>query len=237
MRRNLVKSVIVLAALALLALMPVVEATYMLGHPYIGTAPKTTEARRWALSGFYEGREMPQLRQRMVKSYYADGAQGRAWRTSILGREGAKEVSYSGMKPLMSGTRCLGCELGTYNLQNPYERRGRYYYSLSRVAGRSKFVYTGDMGMKPPTVTTAGTGGKRMRPVRAAAARSRLTLSQRDLALLREETESSLGGYQLRTGRRCLTCEYESGKRLGRYYVTTPEVQEVRSYVPLQENQ
>jgi hypothetical protein len=218
------KTTVVLAALAVLVLVPVVEANYMVGYPYVGTAPKTHESRRWALSGFYEGREMmPSTRPARVGP-----------RASVLSmRDG--ETSYGGMKSLMSGTRCLGCELGAYQLGTPRVRRGRYYISISEVSGRSKFVYTGGAAQAMPT-GTYGSGGKRML-LRKAAARSRLGMSEKDLAMLHGEASAMLdGGYQLRTGRRCLSCEFETGKRLGRYYATTSEVQEVKSYVPLQEN-
>jgi hypothetical protein len=221
MGRNFLKSMVVLAALAVLVLVPVVEATYMLGHPYVGTGSKQFESRRWALSGFYEGRSEMPSRDRELKRYYAGNTQGRAYRTSLL-TDG--ETSYSGVPGLLSGRRCLGCEIGAYSLDQATVRRGRYYFSISQVAGRSKFVYTGGEGYQPLK------GGSSM-VRRNVASRSRLLMSEDDLAKLHAEMTED---YQLRSGRRCLSCEFEAGKRLGRYYAMSPDVKDARSYVPLE---
>ncbi|MBI4150182.1 hypothetical protein HY488_02140 [Candidatus Woesearchaeota archaeon] len=240
MKKNFLKSIVVLVALAVLVLVPVVEATYLLGHPYIGTTQKKHEVRRWALSGFYEGRELPMPRDRSVNRYYADGTAGRAWRSSLKDMPDHEEVTYAGLKPVQSGRRCLGCELGAYTLLEPSNRRGRYYYSLSRVSGRSKFIFTGDTGTQSK-LTTYGTKphgftptGRRLMLPYQAAQRSRLQLDERDLSLLHEEAVGKYSDYELKSGRRCLTCAYRPGTYRGRYYASSPDVKEIRTFVPLQ---
>ena len=235
MERNFLKSVVVFVALAVLALMPVVEANYMVGYPYVGTAPKTHEARRWASSGFFDGRDLTEdIRDRSVNRYYIGGSSGRAWRPSLLlSQPGmAGEQSYESAMPLVTGTRCLGCEIGAYSFSGPSVRRGRYYFSNAEIAGRSRFVYTGAEPGMQSKLTTYGTNGRLM-VQRNVGQRSRLYMNDRDLALLHEEAAAMLDNAEWRSGTRCLNCMYESGINYGRYYSTTPAVRQVGGSVDL----
>ena len=241
MRMGFLKSIVVLAALIALAVVPVVEANYMLGHPYVGSGSQPPTARRWILSAFYEGREMPTDRIRYQNRYYIGGSQGRAWRNSLLLDKTSEELP--AMMPLQTGTRCLGCEIGAYSLLGPAERRGRYYYSSTQIAGRSKFIYTGGSGastqLSSYQLLRQNRNVNRMFGKNALLGKnvvqaSRLNLQGEDLEMLHAEASELLDDYTLKSGRRCLSCMYEVGKRLGRYYYATPEIKNVRSFVPLQ---
>ncbi len=234
MRRQLLTSATVLVALALLVLMPIVEANYMVGYPFVGTAPKTHEARRWLYSGFYEGREIvPFARDRSVKRYYIGGSEGRVWQPSLFSSM-ERETSYEQFRPIISGMRCLGCELGKYDLLTPNVRRGRYYYANSRIAARQEFIFTGLQGSTESRLTTysRSSRGAMMRGAMSGT-RSRLLYSPEELAKLHEEASKTLGEYKLEGARRCLNCLYERGTRYGRYYSTNPKVEETYEYVPL----
>jgi len=226
MRRNLFKSMVVLVALAVLVLVPVVEANYMVGYPYVGTSQRGNEVRRWALSGFYDGRELPLSRDRTVKRYFTDGREGRSWLTSTVAT-GKGEGPYWASTDISGGRRCLGCEIGAYSLEGPQIRRGRYYYTSSRVAGMH-FIYT---GVETAPTTTLGTT-RRI----TTAPRSRLLLGEADLAKLHEEAASMLGTFELKSGRRCLSCQYVR-PRIGRYYtVTSPlGIARLEKEIPLYE--
>lgn len=237
MKGNFLKSTIVLMALAILMVMPFVEANYMLGSPYIGSsgsnAEKESVARHFAPGKFYEGRELPQPRDRSVKRYAVGSSYGRYWQPSTHGAARAGEEAAPEEAPLiLTGRRCLGCELGAYGVLDPAQRRGKYYYSQSRISGRTKYVYLDDTRTTRSRLTTYGSRGKFMLP-RAAAQRSRLSLPERDLTLLREELGTKAQPI-LQTGTRCLSCMYEREGKQGRYYATADRLARLKRFVPLQ---
>lgn len=235
MKGNFLKSTIVLMALAILVVMPFVEANYMLGSQYIGSISGSTEkessARHFAGGKFYEGRELPQPRDRSVKRYSVGSSYGRYWQPSTHAEERARPAPEEDAL-ILTGRRCLGCELGAYGVIDPAKRRGKYYYSQSRISGRTSYVYLGDMRTKTSKLTTYGARGKFMLP-RVAGQRSRLSLSERDLILLREELGTKAQP-TLRTGTRCLSCMYESGEKQGKYYATADNLARLKRFVPLQ---
>ncbi|GEM_PF-4479948 len=228
MGRNSLKTAVVLAALAILMLVPLVEANYMVGNPYVGTTQKMHESRYFG--GFYEGRVMfPLPRDRMVKRYISGNAAGIAWQPSRASSSNAQPANDNVVSPnLRSARRCLGCELGTYSPLGPQTRRGRYYYSVARLSGRTRFIFTGDTGSSRSKLLTYAPRVRTTNRVLHLATRSRLMLSPEDLTKLHEEIDASYNG-ELRSGSRCLSCLYEPDAPFrGRYYAVTPTVNKVQ---------
>ncbi len=233
MGRNSLKTIVVLAALAVLLLVPVVEANYMIGNPYVGTSQKMHVARTYS-SGFYTAGMMPRLsRDRVINRYLIGNAAGRAWKPSFLSYPAEERTIYTGSPVVRSALRCLGCELGIYDMVSPTLRRGRYYYSSSKISERHNFVYTGDIGsMKSRLLTSRIPLTRRGALPILSASRSRLSLSPEDLAKLHSEMSSS--GLVMQSGRRCLSCLYEGiGGRRGRYYSTSPDLAKAERVTPL----
>jgi len=117
MGRNSLKTAVVLAALAILMLVPLVEANYMVGNPYVGTTQKMHESRYFG--GFYEGRVMfPLPRDRMVKRYISGNAAGIAWQPSRASSSNAQPANDNVVSPTHPSLRETMPRLRAWHLQS-----------------------------------------------------------------------------------------------------------------------